>query len=189
MNQMDKMNIVEFLLNRHSSGKLAEPGPNDSQITTLLEVALRAPDHGGLQPWHFIVMTGAGRAKLGDILADAAQAKGVLPVLVENARKAPLRAPVVITVIAKYTEHDKVPWVEQVGSAGCALFSMQQAALAMGFGGIWRTGYFATDPIVREGLDLAEEDEIVGFLYLGTDQCETHSPKSISAEDKVSFWN
>jgi nitroreductase len=185
---MDEMDIVEFLLNRHSSSKLAEPGPNDSQIAKLLEIALRAPDHGGLQPWHFIVMTGQGRAKLGDILADAAQANDVLPALVENARKAPLRAPVVITVIAKYTEHAKVPRIEQVGSAACALFSMQQAALAMGFGGIWRTGYFATDPIVRQGLGLADKDEIVGFLYLGTDQCDTHCHKSVSAEDKVSFW-
>ncbi|NRA52578.1 MAG: NAD(P)H nitroreductase [Gammaproteobacteria bacterium] len=182
------MDVVEFLLNRHSSSKLAAPGPSEQQIDKLLQIALGAPDHGGLQPWHFIVMTGNGRNKFGDLLADAATANDVAPALIENARKAPLRAPVVIAVVAKYTEHDKVPWVEQVGSAACALFSMQQAALAMGFGGIWRTGYFATHDVVRQGLDLADQDEIVGFLYLGTDQCETHPHKTVEVADKVSYW-
>jgi nitroreductase len=45
---------------------------------------------------------------------------------------------------------------------------MQMAALAQGFGGVWRTGSFAKDPIVKQAFDLSEQDEIVGFLYLGS---------------------
>ncbi len=181
--------VIEFLNNRHSSGKLSEPGPSQSQLEQLLQIGVRAPDHGGLQPWQFIVMTGAGRAKLGDIFAQAATLNDAEPAQIDKARNMPMRAPTVITVITKYKEHPKVPWVEQIQSAGCALFSMQQAALAMGFGGIWRTGDFARDELVRDKLGLGIEDEIVGFLYLGTDLCDSHAHKTTKLADKVIYWD
>ena len=180
---------LEFLAARHSSSKLAEPGPSQVQLDKLLNIAVRAPDHGGLQPWRFIVHTGLGRDKLGQLFADAAATNGSEQAKIDKAQKMPLRAPVVITVIAVYQEHPKVPWVEQIQSAGCALFSMQQAALAMGFGGIWRTGEFARDEQVRQALELAVEDEIVGFLYLGTDQCANHCHRQIDIEHKVTLWS
>jgi len=34
---------------------LEEPGPDEAQIQTLLEIATRVPDHGKLAPWRFIV--------------------------------------------------------------------------------------------------------------------------------------
>lgn len=182
------MDVIEFLTARHSSSRLAAPGPDDAEIAQLLEIAFRAPDHGGLQPWHFIVMTGEGRAKLGEIFANAAMANNAGQSQVDKARNMPLRAPVVITVIAKYSEHPKVPWIEQIGSAACALFSMQQGALAMGYGGIWRTGDFARNELVRQQLALDVEDEIVGYLYLGTDQCPAHNHKKVNLSEKVSFW-
>jgi nitroreductase len=74
----------------------------------------------------------------------------------------------VMVAIAKYTENDKVPWIEQVASASCALHAMQMAAVAQGFAGVWRTGSFAKDPTVKQAFDLSEQDEIVGFLYLGS---------------------
>ena len=181
--------IIDFLASRHSSSKLSTPGPSDSQIDQLLEIACRTPDHGGLQPWQFVVMTGEGRNKLGDIFAAAATSNDADVCVIEKARNMPMRAPVVITVITKFVEHPKVPWIEQVGSAGCALFSIQQAALAMGFGGIWRTGDFARDALVRDSFNLEAEDEIIGYLYLGTDQCPSHGHKTIKLADKVTYWN
>ena len=86
----------------------------------------------------------------------------------ERARQLPLRAPMVIVCIAKVTEHPKVPGHEQVQSAACVVMAMQQAAFAQGFGGIWRTGSYAQQDFVKQSLDVGEDDEIVGFLYLGT---------------------
>ena len=80
----------------------------------------------------------------------------------------PKRAPMVIAVIAKVTPgHPKVPRIEQLLSAGCAAHGILLAAQAQGLGAMWRTGHYAFDPTVREGLGLAEDDELVGFLYLG----------------------
>ena len=46
--------------------------------------------------------------------------------------------------------------------------AMQQAAFALGYGGIWRTGNNAHNPHMKPLLGLEPEDEIVGYLYLGT---------------------
>ena len=166
------MDALQLLLNRHSNPRLNAPAPAGEQLETIFKAGLRAPDHAGLTPWEFIVFEGEQRALLGDILAKATEAKGEAADTIEGARKAPLRAPMVITVVAKVKEHDKVPRLEQELSAGCALMAMQMAAQALGFNGIWRTGWFAFDRGVHTDLGLSEQDQIVGFLYLGTAQNE-----------------
>jgi len=183
------MSALEFLSQRYSCARLSEPGPNPQQIEQLLSVALRAPDHGGLQPWQFIVMTGAGRERLGALFAKAVTANGGDQDKITKAQNMPLRAPCVIAVICKYQEHAKVPWIEQVQSAGCSLFSMQQAAQSMGYGGIWRTGDLARDELVRSELGLSAEDELVGYLYLGTENANHPCRKPIPHEKCVSYWN
>ena len=46
--------------------------------------------------------------------------------------------------------------------------AMQQACFALGLGAIWRTGWLAEDDYVQEQLGLGADDDIVGFLYIGT---------------------
>ncbi|MGB1293268.1 MAG: nitroreductase family protein, partial [Pseudoalteromonas sp.] len=92
--------------------------------------------------------------------------------VINRAKELPFRAPMLIIAIAKYKQHPKVPRIEQVQSAGCAVLAMQQAAFAQGLGGVWRTGYFAQSEGVKEALELTEQDEIVGYLYLGTPAVE-----------------
>ncbi|MBU3825408.1 MAG: NAD(P)H nitroreductase [Candidatus Oceanisphaera merdipullorum] len=166
------MDALQLLLNRHSNPRLNAPAPAGEQLDTIFKAGLRAPDHAGLTPWEFIVSEGEQRALLGDVFAKAAAAKGDDAEAVANARQLPFRAPMVITVVAKVKEHDKVPRLEQELSAGCALMAMQMAAQALGFNGIWRTGWFAFDRGVHADLGLSEQDQIVGFLYLGTEQTQ-----------------
>ena len=182
------MTNLEFLSQRFSASKLTTPGPNTAQLDAILAVGARAPDHGALQPWQFMVMTGQGLERLGEIFAQAATLNSHDMAKITKCRQMPLRAPMVITVIAKTVKHVKVPWLEQVQSAGCALFSMQQAALALGFSGIWRTGDLSQDKYVREQLGLNEQDEIVGFLYLGTDQNDKPVSKTVDLDKHVTLW-
>ena len=41
------------------------PGPDAAELRRILEAGAAAPDHGGLRPWRFLVVRGAGRAALG----------------------------------------------------------------------------------------------------------------------------
>ncbi|MFQ6370478.1 NAD(P)H nitroreductase [Shewanella sp. YIC-542] len=163
------MDALTLLLTRQSCPRLAAPAPDEAQLKVILDAAARVPDHGGLTPWEFIIATGEGLNRLADVFVAAATEAGEDEAFIAKAAHMPQRAPMVITVVAK-TRSDirKVPELEQQLAAGCAVMAMQQAAFAQGLGGIWRTGSFAFDATVNQALGLAETDQIVGFLYLGT---------------------
>ncbi len=162
------MDIEQFLLSRHSNPRLTTPGPNPQQLERLLQAGLRAPDHANLKPYEFVVAEGQGLERLGEIFFAAAKADAAEGEALARAKLLPTRAPMVITVIARCQPHPKVPTIEQHLAAGGALLMMQQMAQAMGLGGIWRTGAYASHPVVREAMGVQGEDEIIGFLYLGT---------------------
>ncbi|CDG17948.1 MULTISPECIES: NAD(P)H nitroreductase [Xenorhabdus] len=179
------MNALELLLNRRSVSRLTTPAPEGDELQYILAAGMRAPDHGALRPWQFVVMQGEGIDKFSKLLEKAAIEAGLGEEVEEKAKNAPYRAPMIITVIAKVVEHAKVPAWEQVVAAGCAVHAMQMAAVAQGFGGIWRSGSWTEDPTVRAGLGCGENDKIVGFLYLGTP--ELRAPAKVATPDMTNF--
>ncbi len=164
------MDALELLLNRRSAKRLIEPAPSGDILDNIIRAGMRAPDHGTLQPWRFVIIEGEGRARFGELLHQSALNAGMDEKGIEKAAQAPFRAPLIIAVLAWCDTQSKVPRQEQVLSAGCAVQAMQMAALAQGFNGIWRTGLWATQPDVKQAFGCREQDEIVGFLYLGTSQ-------------------
>ncbi|MCL1144292.1 NAD(P)H nitroreductase [Shewanella gaetbuli] len=162
------MKATELLLTRQSSPRLTTPGPTAEQVEFILNAGARVPDHAALTPWEFIIAQDEGLGRLADIFVEAAKLKQCDEAMIEKASKMPFRAPMVITVVAKTQQHPKVPVFEQHLAAGCATMAMQQAAFTLGLGAVWRTGDFAFDSQVHKGLGLGEEDQIIGFLYIGT---------------------
>lgn len=162
--------ILQFLHSRNSAPKLTEPGPSAEELAGMIGAAMRAPDHARLRPWRFLSVEGDRRRELGALFCDALLAKN--PAADQAARdkaaNAPLRAPVVLVVICCLSEHPKVPHSEQRLSAGCAAHGVLLAAEALGYGGIWRTGDVAFDRSFMDSLGLADNEEISGFIYLGT---------------------
>ncbi|RUO81345.1 NAD(P)H nitroreductase [Idiomarina tyrosinivorans] len=162
------MDALDLLTQRSSMPRLMEPGPSAEQLTLIHRAAVRAPDHMALTPYRFIEFAGADRQLLGDVFQQAALNREYSDDVVERAGQIPFRAPLVIACCLQYRAHDKVPRNEQLCSAACATMAMQQAAFAQGLGAIWRTGWMAEDDYVREQLECGDDDEIVGFLYIGT---------------------
>ncbi|ALM51908.1 nitroreductase family protein [Halomonas huangheensis] len=164
------MDAITLLHERSSMGKLTGPAPDQEQLETLYKAALRAPDHKELRPWRFIEFVGEGLDRLGELFAEAEfrEDPSASDDTLNAARLKPRRAPMVIGVVAKVTpDIPGVPKVEQVISAGCAAHGILLAAHALGLGAMWRSGKYAFDDTVRKGLRLAEDDELVAFIYLG----------------------
>ena len=69
---------LALLLNRYSLGikHLQAPGPDATQLQTMVAAALRAPDHAELVPFRFVVVQGAARERLADLFAEHALRKG-----------------------------------------------------------------------------------------------------------------
>lgn len=183
------MEALDALLNRVSVPRLTDPAPNAAQREALFQAALRAPDHGQLRPWRFLTIEGQGRDKLGELFAEAVQAKGdASQAALDKARAMPLRAPLLIVVIAKLQDHFKVPKIEQRLAAGCAAHGILIAAHAQGIGAVWRTGDMAFDAHVHKGLGLAENEELIGYLYVGTPMAEPRTAPILETAEYVSAW-
>jgi len=169
------MQAIDALLARRSARTLTEPAPDQGALELILACAARAPDHGRLRPWRFVVVRGAARARLGGLLA--AHLKRTHPEVdgdsLERERHKAFRAPLIVVVAARLNATiKKVPVIEQTLSAGAAAHAIMLAAAALGFGAMWKTGSAAYDTQVKSGLGLDASDVIVGLLYLGTDSGE-----------------
>ena len=98
----------------------------------------------------------------------------------------PFRAPTIIAVVADIKEHDKVPEIEQVLSAGAAAQMMMTAAFAQGLGAIWRSGSLMFEDRMREGLGLTKKQKLVGFIYVGQIKAAKRVPE-LKPEDFIEY--
>lgn len=164
------MHATELLATRASNGKLREPAPDDTSLRAILEAALRAPDHGLLRPWRVLLVRGRAREAFGQAMrASLAKRKPAATAEeLDREQRKPLRAPLIVVVVARPRPDPKVPELEQLISAGTLAYGIVLAAQAHGFAGMWRTGPAAYDPEVQRTLGLENGEHIAGFIYVGT---------------------
>jgi nitroreductase len=165
------MELFDAIDSRSSAGRLAEPGPSAEQLERLLHSGGRAPDHGRLKPWRFIVVNGVVRDRFANAVAEARRAK--IPDLTDDQmvaeRDKVFRSPTIVVVGCTLKKNNpKVPEIEQLIAAGAAVQNMFLAAHAMGFGVMWKTGPAAYDAGVKAAVGLAADDHIIAILHLGT---------------------
>jgi nitroreductase len=184
------MNAMQALHTRESAAKLQEPAPDEAALRTILQAAVRAPDHGRLRPWRFIAIRGDALRRFGDVLAQTFQARmpEATPDMLERERAKALRAPLIIAVAARVQRGGKIPEIEQVLSSGAAAQNIMLAAHALGYGAMWKTGDPAYDPRVKKALGLEEGDAIVAFIYLGTNAAGPRPIPRPAAEEFLTEW-
>ena len=184
------MDAITALTERVSVAQLTGPGPSQQQLDKLYQAAFRAPDHAWIRPWRYLTIKGQGLIELGDVFAQAGQLDN--PDLTEDQiakiKSKPQRAPLMIVAIANLTEHEKIPKMEQRLAVGAGIQNILVAAYAMGLGAIWRTGAMAEHSHVKSKLGLANNEEILGFIYLGHINCNLKKPPVLSQNDFVQEW-
>jgi len=181
---------IDLLLSRRSGSAKAmqEPGPSREQLALILQAGARAPDHGKLFPWRFIIFEGTGRDRAGDILAEVMQAEGERDKQVEEERARFRRAPVVVGVISAAREQHKIPVWEQELSAGAVCQNLLIAATALGFVGNWITEWYAYHPAVKNRLGLKAGERVAGFIYLGTPAEELEERPRAALDGIVTYF-
>jgi nitroreductase len=190
MDTLTTTDALTLLMTRQSHWPLAEPAPDDAQLRQIFDAALRAPDHGGLRPWRFVLIRGKARIKLGEVLVDLAcsRAPGEPRSAHEHRSRRALAAPVVIALVASVTTQTKVPEVEQLLAVGAAAMNMLNAIHALGFGGFWATGADTYEPQMHRALKLTDTDRLLGFLFVGTPTDRTQAIKRPSSDAYVTEW-
>ncbi len=184
------MDAPDLMLSRESAIKLQSPGPSADDLQRIFASAVRAPDHGRLRPWQFVVIPEDRRTAFGAVMADALHRRdptagdGEL----QRERDKALRAPVIVVVAAKVKKGHKIPEIEQIASASAAAQTIMLAAPALGYGAVWKTGAPAYDPTVKTALGLDPDDDIIGFLYIGTKAGGSSPIPRPEAKDFVTTW-
>jgi len=188
----DTTSALSLLKTRKSASvkAMGEPGPTADQLRTILEIAVRVPDHGKLTPWRLVLFQGAAREKFGEIIK--ARWQKLNPQHGEETiafqRNLFLRAPVVIAVVSKAGPHVKIPEWEQLLSAGALTQNMLLAAAALGVGAQWNTDWIAYDREIMTSMGLSEAEKIVGFVYFGTLQGALEDRPRPDPESLITRW-
>ena len=181
------MDVFEAIHNRHSQGKVKpDPVPREL-IERLLAAAVQAPNHYKVRPWRFVVLTGEGLRKLGDVMAASQQERHpeFPPEAFDKCRSLPLRAPVLIAVGVDKPSEAKVLEIENVAATAAAIQNLLLAAHAMGLGAKWRTDIWARDARVKEFLGFEADQHIIAFIYLGYPEFIAEPLSRPSFEDRT----
>lgn len=153
-----------------SAISLAEPGPSEDQIHTIIRIAARVPDHGKLTPWRFILYRGDARAKLDATLYPMFEAK--FPDMPDGKRTQQKTrfsgVPLTIAVVSRAAPHVKIPEWEQVLSVGASAMNLVLAAHALGFAAQWLTEWFAYDEEAARILGVKDGERLAGLISIGT---------------------
>lgn len=188
--QANGHSLIGMLLSRRSVSALVEPAPSDPELDLILDAGLRAPDHGRLRPWRFVLIRGEARQAFGERLAEAVKVRDrrAAPGLVERSRTWPMQYPLLVAVGAVVRPGHPVPESEQLMSAAAAAMNMLNAIHILGYGGIWVTGPNVYDAGVNAALGLAAPSRMVGLLAVGTPRTTTPAPERPLRTAHVMDW-
>ena len=182
------MDALDNILKRVSARELAEPHPTQSEMEKVYKAALRAPDHAWLRPSSFIEVKGDGLNRLSNIFLEYAKNQtDITNQIIQKYKNAPFRAPMIIILVNTFKEHPKVPSIEQKLSTATAAQNIMLALNTMNYSSIWRTGKLAFNKEIQTKLNLSDNQEILGYLYIGTSIGENKKIPNLDIDDFVSY--
>jgi nitroreductase len=181
------MDALETIFSRQSIGEVKPDSVPRDMIEKLLSAAVQAPNHYKVRPWRFVVLTGAGRETMGDVLARSfAEKFPQAPAsALDKERAKPLRAPVIIAVGVDKPSEPKVLEIENICSAAAAVENLLLAAHALGLAAKWRTGDDARNPRVKEFLGLTADQHLIALIYIGYPTVEAGAVNRPGFEDRM----
>ena len=168
------MSALDAVRRRHSHSKVTADAPTTEQLLPLIEAAATVADHSSMRPWRLIELRGDARVRLGIALAEASGAEGKDAV---KAGEKPLRASLLIAVVGVYKPSFKVPTWEQEAVASGVAHMLSLLLDEAGWGVFWRTGIHTRSKAVHEMHELADNEHLLGWLYVGGRPERTKSEK------------
>ena len=182
------MDALENILNRVSARSLVEPHPSKKEMDIVYKAALRAPDHAWLRTSSFIEVKGESLNKLSNIFVNYGKSvPDISDEVLDKYKNAPYRAPMIIILVNTFKEHPKVPAIEQKLSTATAAQNIMLALNAMKYSCIWRTGKMAFNELIQKELGLDNNQEILGYLYIGTESGEKKKIPNLDIDNFVSY--
>lgn len=170
------------LRRRRSHSAVTDAAPSRRELLPLIEAAASVADHASLRPWRVIALRGEARERLGRALAEAAGLDGSAA---DKMAAKPLRAPLLLAIVVSPQPSHKVPAWEQEAVASGIAHALSLVLDEADWGVMWRTGLFARSGAVHRMHELAPDESLLGWLYVGGKPAKAKSGRrpSIRAKD------
>jgi len=149
---------LDAVRRRQSWSKVTPQAPTREELLPLIEAAGRVADHSSLRPWRLIELRGDDRVALGAAIGEAEN---------DEPSTKPLRAALLIAIVASYRPSEKVPRWEQEAVASGVAHVLSLLLDEAGWGVIWRTGRCTRADAVARVHGLGPDEELLGWLYVG----------------------
>lgn len=158
------MSIREAVERRRSYPRVTTDAPTSEQLLPLIAAAATVADHASLKPWRLIELRGDARMRLGDAFVEES---GLTGADAERLAAKPLRASLLLAVVAVHKESFKVHSWEQEASAAGVTHLLTLLLDDAGWGVMWRTGGHTRSAAVRALHKLEPNEQLLGWLYVG----------------------
>jgi len=161
--------------------------PN-AQVAALLELADWAPTHAFTEPWRFVVYEDPKVfcAQHAEIYKDGA-GENFNPATYNNLANMGANVSHVVIAYMHRSELSKIPVVEEIAAASCAIQNILLGATSLNIGSFWSTGGATLKPGMKEFLGLGAEDQVLGLLYLGYSDVHPDGVRKTPLEEKVKW--
>jgi nitroreductase len=141
----------------------------DAQVQSLLELADWAPTHGQTEPWRFVVYSNPSdfchqHAQLYKENTPAIDfIQGTYDTLYTQGDKVSH----VIIAIMQRGNLAKIPVSEETAATAAAIQNILLGATALNIASFWNTGGMVLKPAMHSFLNIRDEDQVMGVIYLG----------------------
>ena len=173
MHKTKNTKVIDFLKKRRSTvaKKMLVGRVLKKDLSTILEIGTRVPDHGALKPWFIKVIQGKTREYLDSevLLKEFKKVNkeaSIKSISIESNRFQ--RAHTILAVFSSPVIHNKIPEWEQNLSAGAVCTNLLYAAQGLGYAAQWLTEWYAYNKKLIKALGgNPNKDKIAGFIYIG----------------------
>ncbi|WP_439697212.1 nitroreductase [Mucilaginibacter sp. AW1-7] len=162
--------------------------PN-GHVAALLELADWAPTHGFTEPWRFIVYEDPTKFCQihADVYKQGINAEEFNETVYSNLQHQGDKSSHVIIAIMERGNLLKIPAFEEVAAVSSAIQNILLGATALSMASFWSTGGAILKPGFKEFLQLREEDQVMGVLYLGYADQNPEGKRTVPLENKVKW--
>lgn len=162
--------------------------PN-GHIAALLELADWAPTHGYTEPWRFVVYENPTEFchQHAELYKEGVKPEDFNEATYNNLQHQGDKVSHVIITIMQRGDLPKIPPFEEIAAVSSAIQNILLGATALNMASFWSTGGAILKPAMKAFLQLREEDNVMGVLYLGYADQTAEGKRNIPLEKKVKW--
>ncbi|MCC8409049.1 nitroreductase family protein [Mucilaginibacter sp. UR6-1] len=162
--------------------------PN-GHIAAILELADWAPTHAFTEPWRFVIYEDPTVfcKQHAELYKTHTPAENFKEATYTNLQNIGNNASHVVIAVMKRGSNPNIPALEEVAAASAAVQNILLAATSLNIGSFWSTGGMTLKPAMKNFLELAEEDAVLGLLYLGYTDNQPEGRRVTPLEEKVKW--